>query len=327
MNFSDFVGNVSNRLRKEMNASRPVHAYLFTGPAGTGKRSLANICARALLCEGPMWRPCDTCPACRRFLTGNHPDVLFVKPEPGKKTIAVQSFRDSEEIGMPWLYNRPFEARRRVMVINNADEVMGLPSQNAFLKTLEDPPGNNVIIMTANNGNALLPTVISRCRVIRFPPLGEEETVKALIMRGIAPDRARLFAKLSLGSVGEALKLCADEGFSARRATVLTALQKLHGPQDVGTAALPLISAEREDAESILDILELCARDIMALKDAGASVIQSDSESKLRHLNIRGGDMLSAVFEARKMLRSNVNWQYTLETLFFKITGGTVWQP
>ena len=322
MNFSDFVGTVSNRLREEMNASRLVHAYLFTGPAGTGKRSLANSCARALLCESPSGRPCDVCPACRRALMGNHPDVRALEPGGRGNQIRIDSIREA----ISWLEDRPFEARRRVLILCGADK-MNPAAQNALLKTLEEPPGDDVIIMTTDKASDLLPTIVSRCRIIRFPLLSEEDAVKALINHGLTPTKARLYSRLSMGSIGDALALSGDVSFSARREQVLNALRALRAPQDVTLAALPLSGVGKESVEGVLNILELCARDIMAIQDVDGRVVQTDIEAQLRQLNIRGSAMLRGVFEARRMFRSNVSWQYVLETLFFQITGGSEWQP
>ena len=91
MKFSDIVGSAANHLRGEMQSARVVHAYLFAGPAGTGKRSLADICARALLCTGPGEKPCDDCPSCKQFLSGNHPDMHRISPE---KSIGVEVIRE-----------------------------------------------------------------------------------------------------------------------------------------------------------------------------------------------------------------------------------------
>ena len=113
MAFSEIVGSVSHHLREEMLSSRVVHAYLLTGPAGTGKRTLADICARALCCQSQGERPCDVCPSCKQFLSGNHPDFIRLKPE---KSIGVDDpsyftrfFRKST--GMT-----PMEFRRQVVM-------------------------------------------------------------------------------------------------------------------------------------------------------------------------------------------------------------------
>ena len=313
MAFSEIVGSVSHHLREEMLSSRVVHAYLLTGPAGTGKRTLADICARALCCQSQGERPCDVCPSCKQFLSGNHPDFIRLKPE---KSIGVDDVRQVIER----LAVKPYEADRHIVVIEQADK-MTTQAQNALLKTLETPPGNDVFFLIATQMTAMLPTIVSRCRVVRFPYLETHEAEAALKAHGVPEERARLLARLSQGSVGRALELNASEGWWQLRDKVLSSLAVLHEKQDVAIAALPL-TEKREQAGDILDILELCARDLMVIQDAGGSVIQTDIEDKLQHLPFTGSQALLGVMEARKMLSSNVAWQAALEMLFFKMAGG-----
>ncbi len=313
MAFSEIVGSVSHHLREEMLSSRVVHAYLLTGPAGTGKRTLADICARALFCQSSGERPCDVCPACRQLLSGNHPDFIRLRPE---KSIGVDDVRGVIER----LAVKPYEAGRHVVVIEQADK-MTAQAQNALLKTLETPPGPDVFFLIATQMTALLPTIVSRCRVVRFPYLETEEEEAELRAHGLDAGRAALLARLSQGSVGRALEMNASEGWWQLRDKVLASLTALHDSQDVAIAALPL-TEKREQANDILDILELCARDLMALQDAGGGVIQTDIEDKLSQLRFTGSRALQGVLEARRMLASNVAWQAALEMLLFKMAGG-----
>ena len=313
MAFSEIVGSVSHHLREEMLSSRVVHAYLLTGPAGTGKRALADICARALCCESKGERPCDACPSCKQFLSGNHPDFIRLKPE---KSIGVDAVREVIER----LSVKPYEADRHIVVIEQADK-MTAQAQNALLKTLETPPGRDVFFLISTQMTALLPTIVSRCRVVRFHYLETDEAEAALKAHGLSEERARLLARLSQGSVGRALEMDASEEWWQLRDKALAALDALHESQDVAVAALPL-SEKKEQANGILDIMELCARDLMAVQDAGGAVIQTDIEDRLCRQRFTGSKMLSAIMEARRMLQSNVAWQSALEMLFFKIVGG-----
>ena len=250
VNLASFLpqGTVIRSLLKSLSEGTYVHAYLISGAPGFGKRTLADICARALCCESGGERPCDVCPSCKQFLSGNHPDFIRVKPE---KSIGVDAVRDVIER----LSVKPYEA---------------------------------------------------------------EAALKA---KGLTDERARLLVRLSQGSVGKALEMDASEGFWQLRDKVLASLTSLHEKQDVGVAALPL-AEKRDQASDILDILELCARDLMVIQDADGSVIQTDIEDKLRQQRFMGSKMLQNVMEARKMLSSNVAWQSVLEMLFFKMVGG-----
>ncbi|MBR3503650.1 MAG: DNA polymerase III subunit delta' [Clostridia bacterium] len=313
MAFSEIVGSVSHHLREEMLSSRVVHAYLLTGPAGTGKRTLADICARALFCQSAGERPCDACPACRQLLSGNHPDFIRLRPE---KSIGVNDVRAVIER----LSVKPYEADRHVVVVEQADK-MTPQAQNALLKTLETPPGPDVFFLIAGQMTAMLPTIVSRCRMVRFHYLEPDEAETALKAHGLPEDRARLLARLSQGSVGRALAMNESDAWWALREKVIASLAALHEKQDVAVAALPL-AEKREQASDILDILELCARDLMVIQDAGGGVVQTDIEEKLAQLRFTGSRALRGVMEARRMLASNVAWQSALEMLFFNMAGG-----
>lgn len=319
MRFSDIVGSAASHLRGEMQSARVVHAYLFAGPAGTGKRSLADICARALLCAGQGEKPCDECPSCRQFSSGNHPDVKRISPE---KSIGVEAIRELIDA----LAVHPYESSRHVVLIEQADK-MTPQAQNALLKTLETPPGDAVFFLITDQMTALLPTIISRCRIVRFPYLEEKDCISVLTgQHGMTEDRAKLLARLSMGSVGRALEMDQSEQYWKTREQVIRALSALHGAEDVGAAALPL-SESREQAGAILDILELCARDIMAMQDADGEVIQTDLQHVLPTDRYSGAQMLKSVMEARKRVASNVSWQSALEMLFFDMAGGNrLWQ-
>jgi len=318
MNFSDMIGSAADHLKDEMQSDRVVHAYLFTGPAGTGKRTLADICARALLCRASADKPCGECPSCKRFLSGNHPDVHRIVPE---KSIGVEAVRELIDV----LSVHSYEGGRRVVLIERADK-MTPQAQNALLKTLETPPGNAVFFLMTDQMTALLPTIISRCRIVRFSVPEEADAVRVLMKKGLSQERSRLLARLSMGAVGQALEMNQSEQYWDVREQTLRALGMLHRIEDVGMAALGL-SENKDQAQMILDILELCARDIMVIQDADGDVIQTDIQEVLPSDRFAGAQMLANVMEARKRLAGNVSWQSVLEMLFFDMAGGKgLWQ-
>ena len=153
--------------------------YLVTDPVlcgarGCGKKTLARLLAQTLLCEeNPNQRPCGQCPACKRFLSGNHPDVRYVAPK--GRSIGVDDVREL----IDYLARRPYEGGWHIAIIERADKLT--PSaQNALLKTLENPPEDTVFFLLTDAPGALLSTVRSRVRLVRVPPLSREACVKAL---------------------------------------------------------------------------------------------------------------------------------------------------
>ncbi|HIS99926.1 MAG TPA: DNA polymerase III subunit delta' [Candidatus Faecaligallichristensenella faecipullorum] len=315
MNYDSILGQSAlvQNLRDSIDTGRIVHAYLFCGPEGTGKRTLAEICARALNCRSEGHKPCDQCPACKRFLSGNFPDVFTLQPQ---KSIGVEEIRQM----IAQVQVKPFEGGRHVVIIQDAGK-MTAQAQNALLKTLESPPEDVVFFLLTDSVQSLLPTVLSRCRLVRFHPIDEENAVRALTGRGIAPERARLLARLAEGSVGRALKMQEDEGFFKLRSRVLEALNSLKSPSDAAQCAL-MLKDDKNNAQDAFYIMELWGRDLMVMQDAHLAPIESDQAAALENSDLSGQKVLMSLQNARQRLASNVAWQSVLEMLFLEIIGG-----
>jgi DNA polymerase-3 subunit delta' len=190
-------------------------AILLAGPRGIGKRRVAQAIAEAFNCLEPVHTPleidaCGRCPACGRVGRGLHPDVLVVEPD-DKGTIAIDTIRDVIR-GCAY---RPFEGRRRVVIVDDAD-AMGIDPQSALLKTLEEPPPGSVFVLVSSRPDALLPTVRSRCPRLRLSALSNAEV--ALILErdhGYTPADARAAALDADGSVARALEARAGDSVQA----------------------------------------------------------------------------------------------------------------
>jgi DNA polymerase-3 subunit delta' len=218
MPFRDVIGHrrlVALLARSVERASVPP-SLIFAGPAGVGKRLVAVSIAQAVNCLNPrLARPqapdtieydaCGTCAACTRIARGIFPDVLLL--EPGDSgSIKIDAVRDLvDKVGY-----RPFEGRRRVVIIDEADALVP-QAQNALLKTLEEPPSASMFILVSARPDALLPTVLSRCPRLRFRLLGPDEVAAALMRQGKSEAQARAIAATADGSIGRALEASADE--------------------------------------------------------------------------------------------------------------------
>lgn len=312
MKLSEFVGYGDRmaQLMRSVQAGRIVHALLFVGPRGSGKRTMAKLFAQAMLCRGMGERPCGVCPACKRFLAGSHPDVRTIRPE--KKTIGVDEIRDL----IDYLSLRPYEGGRHIAIIEQADKLTPA-AQNALLKTLESPSGDAMFFLIADSAAGLLPTILSRCQAVRFSDLSVEDCAEVLVRRGIAPERAKRLAGMAQGSVGRALELDGDEDFAALRSRVLQSLETLRDAASVSKAAM-LLEGDKGAEGTILDIMELWARDRMAVQ-AGAAPYQSGDYERLSRSDIDGRALLKGVVEARMRLFSNVAWPGVLENMYFDL--------
>jgi len=194
-------------------------AMLMAGPAGVGKRLTAVAVAQAINCLQPVSTTeferdaCGECTSCRRIARGVHPDVIVV--EPGDSgSIKIEQLRDVIDRSQ----YRPFEGRRRVVIIDEADAA-GADAQSALLKTLEEPPSASVFILVSSVPDALLPTVLSRCPRLRFGPLTPAEVAGALVKEhSYSETEARAAAADADGSIGQALQSQSDDLTEARDA-------------------------------------------------------------------------------------------------------------
>lgn len=214
-----FEGIVGQRRARQM-LSRAVateqvsHAYMFTGPAGIGKRCLARGFAKAVLCTAaPDSKPCGFCPSCRHFESGTHPDYLVTAPPEGG-AIKIEQIRTL----ISAMGNRPLEGGGRVCLIEAAER-MTPDAQNALLKSLEEPEPGNVFILTADNPRKLLPTIRSRCQQLPLEPLTDREILEVLAAHGIdlTPEQQEDVLPAAGGLPGQALSMTmSDEGLSIK---------------------------------------------------------------------------------------------------------------
>ena len=184
---------------------RERHAYLFTGPQGVGRRTLALRFAQGLNCLKPPspGQPCRKCSACKRLEVMQHPDLMVVEAEREGMVLRIDQVRELQHV----LSLAPYEARYRIALILRFEEAH-TSAANALLKTLEEPPPQVVVILTAKSVESLLPTIVSRCEIIRLRPVPLSETSKGLqVIKGVPQESADKLAHISGGRPGYALRL------------------------------------------------------------------------------------------------------------------------
>jgi DNA polymerase-3 subunit delta' len=265
-------------------------SLVFAGPPGVGKRLTAVALAQALNCEhrqeGALPADaCGRCAACTRIARGVHADVLVI--EPGDSgTIKVDQVRDAIDRAA----YRPFEGRRRVVIVEDADALVP-EAQNALLKTLEEPPPASVFVLLTARPDLLLPTVRSRCQRLRFGPLAASDVAGVLVRdHGFAEAEARAAAAASDGSVGRALDEGAEEAIEARDAAarLLQAASSSADPRRrlEGAKALVGAAADRDELMRRLLALSSLLRDLGLLTACGreAAIANADVASQLQSL-------------------------------------------
>ena len=209
MGFETLLGNegLKENLLRSLRRGHISHFYLISGPAGSGRHTLAKLLAAAILCREPE-APCLQCRVCRKVLDGNHPDFITVD-DPEKKTVPVDLIRQARAD----IFVRPNESEHKIYLFPRAQD-MGLPGQNALLKVLEEPPEYGVFLLITDNPERLLPTVRSRCVELALKPLPEPVLLAELRRRfsKAEEETLRAAAMVSGGFLGQAEKLL-SEGF------------------------------------------------------------------------------------------------------------------
>jgi len=236
-------------LREAQKRGRLPHAYLFVGPEGVGKETTAKAFFNRLVCE--KGTACGHCPSCRKFIKTLHPDVEIV--EPLGKSIRIEQIRTLEGK----LYFRPLESSLRLILIPKA-ELLTREAANALLKSLEEPPPYNLFVLLAVTTEALLPTIVSRCRVVRFRPLPNQILVRLLTERfAMLPEEAQGLALLAEGSIGRALRL-AERGFLQELDRFTNALKSSSASQILSVAEI--LALLKEELSLFLELLLIWLR-------------------------------------------------------------------
>ena len=345
--FSKIVGNehVKHTLNHLLANGRVPNAMLFAGDDGVGKLQFALALARAFICTDPTGgEACGVCSACSRVDTfvipteptdknkdefkkvffGGHSDVGKVVTY--KRTILVDAIRDLEKHA----YFRPYEAKARFFIIDEADK-MNDESSNALLKTLEEPASTSHIFLITSRPDSLLATVRSRCQTLRFAPIETGKIEKFLIEdRAFSHHEARLAARLSRGSIGRAVSINVEQ-FRVRREKMLGVITNAIETSD--RAALLRTAEEMNDAknkdlfEENLDILQSLIHDVWTLKVSSdaARVVNRDLADKLTRLAEDSGsaDMpawLGAIDTMRENFTVNINKKIAADALFVGMT-------
>ena len=306
-------------------AAGPAHAYLFVGPRQAGKATLARELAQALNCRGPDV-PCGGCAPCRRIAQGIFADLHLVAPEEGHREIRIHQVREVERL----LSLSPYEGRYRVVIVDGA-EAMNEEAQNAFLKTLEEPPSSAVLALVTAREEALLPTVRSRCQRIELRALSTAEIEAVLHEQAVEPERARLLARLAAGRSGWALAAAADpQVLSLRREALdqLTALCRSGLVERFATATK--LAAQRREAQAILEYWSIWWRDILLVQGgAPEGIINLDRQADLlgQAPCYKPSDVVFFLRELEKTqryLEENVNIRLALEVLFLALPAQAV---
>ncbi len=324
MSFADILGHdrIIEVLRRSLRNGKTAHSYLFEGVCGSGRRKSALALIQALFCTVLPDDACGSCPSCRKIAGGNHPDIHFIAPLPDKRDISIEQLRGMQRD----LSLRPYEAPRKACIIDPAER-MSVGAANSLLKTLEEPPGNALIILLTENAGLLLPTVRSRCQLFRFAPLSLEHLLTLLIQSGISSDSAALLAPMAGGSVQKALELD-NESLTIRREAVLSSVAKLNLNR-IATVfdASEELAGNREKTIELLDMLLSFYRDAVLLGAGTGDIVNRSSRHEIESLAARRSfpknlELLESIYETRRSVQRNANPKLAMDHLFMTLADG-----
>lgn len=326
MGFNDIAGQrvIVESLKNAVKNDMISNGYIFCGPKGCGKKLIAFIFSMAVNCTGEMTdKPCGSCSSCTRVKSGNHPNIEVVRPT--GMSIKIKQIR--QIVGDT--AKKPFESGYKVVIIENAEK-MTHEAQDAFLKTLEEPPENTVFLLLAENHNLLLPTIVSRCQVYQLKPVAAEE-MKAFIeaRHDFQPSDIDEAVRYSKGITGVALELLQDKEELSTRAAYAEILEKaIAGNWSEAQLQAGAVVDSKEEAERFLEFSHIWFRDVMVLRvlhgQGRELLINAGSIEKLsRHNSVLTEGKLNSIIEivrnTARYVKYNVGIKNSIDGMLFNI--------
>ena len=321
LGFNDILGHeqIKDHFRNAVQTGKVSHAYILSGEAGMGRKSLVNAFALNLLCEKGLPDPCMQCHACKQVLAGSHPDLIYVTHEK-PASIGVDDIR--EQINDTILV-RPYSSYYKIYIVDEAEK-MTVQAQNALLKTIEEPPSYAVILLLTTNPDAFLPTILSRCVQLKLKPLKDVVVKEYLIQSlGVEESQAEIYAAFARGNLGKAIHLAESEDFKRMYDEILHMLKHLK-EADI-SELLDYIHKLREenlDIYSCLDFMQMWYRDVLMYKTTKDInlLIFKDEFSTIKSMSTVSGyegleRILEAIDKARIRLDANVNTELVMELM------------
>jgi DNA polymerase-3 subunit delta' len=300
------------------------HAYLFTGPARVGKRTLALAFAQAILCttkeEDHPGGPCGICHACLKVQSGSHPDLNVVKPEAGKKTLGIDPIRALSLAASL----HPQESSYSIFLLPNA-ELMTLEAANALLKTLEEPAPHTILLLTAIDDQLLPKTIASRCQVLPVALVNAREIQAALIERwDLSPERAQELSTLAAGRPGWAIAASQNPELEEERASWFQSMAALceSGPTQRIKMAAKLVH-DTEKLDELLAVWLLWWRELLLLREGYRPPTSQESSQRDQYVRqiqpAEARRVIEQIQEALRQLEQNANPRLVLENLLLEL--------
>lgn len=323
--FKDVVGHrdIIQYIKGAIQQNKVSHAYILNGPRGSGKKLLANLFAMTLQCESRQPEPCGECRSCIQTNNGNQPDIITVKHEK-PASISVDDVRTQINGD---IMIKPYSSPYKIYIVPEAD-LMTVQAQNAILKTIEEPPEYAVIFLLTENADSLLPTIRSRCVMLKLRNIKDKLVKKYLMEQMQVPDyQADLCAAFAQGNIGRAIMLAKSEHFNEIKENAIQ-LMKYIDEMELHeiVAAIKEISKYKLEVTDYLDIMTIWYRDVLlykATKDVGSLVFgdqlkyikQKASKSSYEGLET----IIESIEKAKVRIKANVNFDLLMEMMLLTI--------
>ncbi|MFO7980786.1 MAG: DNA polymerase III subunit delta' [Candidatus Aminicenantes bacterium] len=322
MSFDDIIGNdrIKNILRKSLQRERLPGSLLFYGPEGVGKKETALVLAKALNCLQKKDDSCEKCSSCEAVnkQIGTFPDVMRIQAE--KETIQIDQIRLIKQAA----YLRPMIGKKRVFIIEDAEK-MNEEASNSLLKVLEEPPLFSHIILTTDNLFAILPTIKSRCQILKFTQISRQDVQKELIERGTDEEKAKIISLLVQGNLQKALEFDWEEVNDQRKKAFNIFSSFLKGGKTAAFFKKYSRMQKKNFSEEFKPLLEMISsfcRDLILLK-IGSPVmflINPDYKDKLSKIEEtmslnQSLRFLRVIEDCIKLLESNINRKVIMNSM------------
>lgn len=323
--FKDVVGHkdILKYISSAVENNRVSYAYILNGERGSGKKMLANLFAMTLLCETGDNEPCGKCHSCKQAESGNHPDIIRVTHEK-PNSISVDDIRTQVNNTVDI---KPYQGPYKVYIIPQAD-MMTPQAQNAILKTIEEPPSYAVFLLLTENAETLLPTINSRCVMLKLRNI-KDTLIKKYLMENLEiPDyKADMCTAFAQGNMGRAIMLANSDHFNEIREEAVQLLKHINEMElNEIVAAVKNISVYKLEITDYLDIIMIWYRDVLlykATKEIDKVVFKDQLQSikeQARKSSYEGIELiLESLEKAKARLKANVNFDLVMELLFLTI--------
>lgn len=321
--FEKIIGNedAKNYFKKAVKENQLSHSYIFEGAYGVGKNTFALELAKFILCEQKEGdKPCNECKSCSMINASTHPDVIHIEKD--TKITKVETIRENIVREMDI---KPYRSDYKIIIVRSADS-MGIQGQNAMLKTIEEPPSYGIIILVCENLASLLPTIKSRCIVVRFNPINKEQMRNYLQNKSITGIQQEILEQLSNGSIGVINDILQDETYLETRKKGINYLIRLEKAQVMEIYEIVKeITDDKENIERLLEFWLLWYRDIAVVKATNSDHLYYkdyqqqllDMSSKLTYNKV--SQNIEFIKNAILDIRQNIYSTFVIENLLLKL--------